>query len=225
MRTPVRSLVACSIAAMLSITLSMILASPAKAGFPLPDPTLSSIGTAIDLGGSVGGVVDPVATKTIIVRDNLNFPIPNSVVVITFTNCTNQDIRLCDAQPHHPGTLFDCAGKRVSAVTNAIGVATFRVAGGATNPGGNPPGVAAGCATVHADGVPLGILTVGAPDENGIGGVDVADLSAFASDRFGLYRGRSDFDGNNIITVADLSIFAQFRFSQASTASCASVCP
>jgi hypothetical protein len=145
--------------------------------------------------------------------------------VITFTNCTNQDIRLCNIQPNHPGALFNCAAKTVTAVTNAAGVATFLVAGGANNPGGNPAGALAGCASVQADGVPMGNLTVGAPDENNIGGVNVVDLSSFAGDRFGAYRGRSDFNGDGAVNVLDLAIFAGFRFGGGSVASCGAACP
>jgi hypothetical protein len=190
----------------------------------VPDPAFSTIGTVINLGGNTGGVVDPLAQKTMTIRDAFNNPIQNSTVVITFTTCTNNDIRLCNNQPNHPG-LFNCAQKTVTAVTNASGVATFRVAGGATNNGGNPAGVGADCAEVRADGVLMGMLTVGAPDENNIGGITVADLAAFGGDRFGAYRGRSDFNGDDVITVADLAIFGQFRFGGGSLASCGAACP
>jgi hypothetical protein len=199
-----------------------LVAGAAMAG--IPDPALSTLGTVINLGGNTGGTVDVLAQKTVTIRDAFNNPIQNSTVVITFTNCTNQDIRLCNNQPNHPG-LFNCVAKTVTAVTNASGVATFRVAGGANNPGGNPPGALAGCATVQADGVPMGSLTVGAPDENNSGGVVVTDLSAFAGDRFGAYRGRSDFNGDNAVNVLDLAIFSQFRFGGGSTASCGAACP
>src|SRR5262245_47026067 len=201
----------------------LLVAGAAMAG--VPDPAASSIGVVINLGGNTAGTVDVRAEKTMTIRDAFNNPIGNSTVVITFTNCTSQDIRLCNNQPNHPGALFNCAAKTVTAVTNAAGVATFRVAGGANNNGGNPAGALAGCATVQADGVPMGSLTVGAPDENNTGGVTVADLSSFAGDRFGLYRGRSDFNGDNAVTVADLAIFSQFRFGGGSNASCAAGCP
>jgi len=199
-----------------------LMAGAAMAG--VPDPLNSLIGTVINLGGNTGGVVDVRAEKTVTIRDAFNNPISNSTVVITFTNCTNQDIRLCNNQPNHPG-LFNCAQKTVTAVTNASGVATFRVAGGATNNGGNPPGALAGCATVQADGVPMGNLTVGAPDENNAGGVSVGDLGAFGGDRFGSYRGRSDFNGDGAVTVGDLGIFGQFRNGGGSASSCAVACP
>ena len=201
----------------------LLVAGVAMAG--VPDPATSSIGTVINLGGNTAGTVDVLAQKTMTIRDAFNNPIQNSTVVITFTNCTNQDIRLCNNQPNHAGALFNCAAKTVTAVTNASGVATFRVAGGANNPGGNPAGALAGCASVQADGVPMGNLTVGAPDENNAGGVTVGDLSSFAGDRFGLYRGRSDFNGDNAVTVADLALFSQFRFGGGSLASCGAACP
>jgi hypothetical protein len=206
----------------------LLVAGSAMAG--VPDPANSSIGLGINFGGSLGGAVDPLATKTVTIRDAFNNLVANSTVVVTFTNCTNSDMRLCGAQPHHPGALFNCAAKTVTAVTDANGVATFRVAGGAANPGNNGAGVGVGCATVQADGVPMGSWTVGAPDENNGGGVSVADLGLFGADRFGVnYRGRSDFNWSGPpISVADLGIFGQFRFSAVSGnagSSCGVACP
>lgn len=209
----------------------LLAASAAMAG--VPDPTKSVLGGTGD-GLSIhlapqnnAGVLNTRATKLITVRDAGNNPIANSTVVITFTTCTNNDIRLCSVQPNHPGALFNCAAKTATAVTNASGVATFLVAGGANNNGGNPPGVGSGCATVRADGVLLGSLTVATPDENNIGGVSGSDLSSFGGDRFGAYRGRSDFNADGAVTGADLSIFGQYRFpasvgqpGDASIASC-----
>ena len=194
-------------------------------GSGIPDYPYSTIGSVINLGGMNGTIVDALATKTVSIRDAFNSPVEGATVVLTFTSCTNQDIRLCAVQPQHPGAFFNCVAKTVTALTDANGIATFRVAGYATNSGGNSPGVGPGCASVQANGIPLGNLTVGTPDQNGIGGIDVADLSGFANDRFGAYRGRSDFNGDHVITVADLGLFATFRFGQGSTVSCAAACP
>lgn len=180
-------------------------------------------GFTVHLGGWANGVVDARARKLITVRDCGNNPLPNAAVTITFTNCTDADIRLCDEQPAHPGALFDCAAKTVTAVTNQSGVAAFLIAGNANNVG-NSPGVGMGCASVRVDGVLVGNLSVAAPDQNGIGGVTAADLSAFGGDRFGAYRGRSDMNGDGVVTGADLTIFGHYRFGQGSVSSCGSVC-
>jgi hypothetical protein len=199
-----------------------LVAGAAMAG--VPDPATSAIGTVINLGGNTAGTVDVRVEKTMTIRDAFNNLVSNSTVVITFTNCTNQDIRLCNNQPNHPGAQFNCGAKTVTAVTNASGVATFRIAGGALNGGGNPAGAGAGCASVQADGVPMGSLTVGAFDENNAGGVNPGDIASFLSDRFGSYRGRSDFNGDNLNNPSDLSLLLNVRFGGGSTASCASVC-
>jgi len=198
-----------------------LMAGAAMAG--VPDPANSVIGTGINLAGNTAGVVDVAVERTMTIRDAFNNPISNSTVVITFTNCTNQDIRLCNIQPSHPG-LFNCAQKTVTAVTNASGVATFRIAGGATNGGGNPAGAGVGCATVQADGVPMGNLTVGAFDDNNGGGVNPADLAAFLGDRFGSYRGRSDFNWDGFVNPSDFSLILSVRFGGGSVSSCASAC-
>jgi len=206
-----------------------LVAGAAMAG--IPDPANSLLGTGINLGASNNvGTVDVRVEKNVTIRDAFNNPIQNSTVVITFTSCTNQDLRLCNDQPHHPG-LFNCAAKTVTAVTNASGVATFRIKGGAASGPGNPAGAGSpGCATVQADGVPMGNLLVGAFDNNNTGGVNAADLSNWLGDRNGYianvanYRSRSDFDGSASVTPADGSAILSASSSPASDFSCASTC-
>jgi hypothetical protein len=198
-------------------------------GLVVASPVLSQpvpcfeVGPNIVLGGLTDGVVDIRATKQIVVRSFGSCePVENAVVIITF-DCP--DIRLCDVQPHHPGAAFDCGTRRVFAWTNAQGIATIRVAGSSINSGGNPPGHAVGCAEVRVDGVLIGVLPVATPDENGSDGVSAIDLAAFAGDRFGAYRGRSDMDGNGVIDAIDLSVWAGFRFGGGSESSCSRTCP
>jgi len=188
----------------------------------VPSAATSTLGTGIMLGGRVASNVDALVQKTMTVRDAANNPVPNSVVVINFSTCTASDIRLCSVQSF-AGMFVNCAAKTVSAVTNASGVATFRIIGGANNPGLNPAGVGVGCASVTADGVSLGSLTVGAPDENNTGGVTVLDTAAFFDDRFGAYRGRSDMDGTGPpLGVLDTAIFFGVRLGGGWTTSCSS---
>src|SRR5262245_19313395 len=130
MWTLVRSPRACCGAAAL-ITLVLILASPVYAGFPCVPGPLSQIGNGIILGGWANGGVDVRAARTVTIYDCLDQPYVGGVVMIDFGGCAGQDIRLCDSQPNHPGAFFNCGQKRVMALTNASGVATFRVAGGA----------------------------------------------------------------------------------------------
>jgi hypothetical protein len=198
--------------------------SPARAQGP-PDPATSVIGTVVVLGGSTNGVVDPLALKTISVRDAGNNPLPNATITIDFSSCTTADIRICDIQPHHPGAGFDCATKTFAALTDNAGVARFLIAGGSINNGGNPAGNMLGCAEVRSNGELLGTLRVAVPDENGSGGVNVLDLAGWSSDRFGSYRARSDLDGNGSINPIDLSLWAAFRFRLGSESSCSGVCP
>ncbi len=191
----------------------------------VPSAGTSTVGTSINLGGTTGGAVDILALKTITVRDAANNPVPNSVVIINFSVCTAGDIRLCSVQPGLTlGQSVSCGAKTITGATNASGVVSFTIAGGAANGGGNPPGVGAGCASVTADGVPLGSLTVGCPDENSINGVDATDTANYFGDRFGAYRGRSDLNGDGVVDVLDTARYFQFRFGGGSTASCGVNC-
>lgn len=201
--------------------LGLLAAGAAFAG--VPNLGQSTVGNSLLLGGQSGGVVDSRVEKNITIRDAAGNVVPNSVVTINLTTCTAGDIRLCSTQPF-AGTFINCAAKTVSKVTSAGGVATFRIVGGATNNGGNPAGVGVGCATVSADGVPLGNMTVGTPDENGglggLGGVDVLDTGAFFGDRFGAYRGRSDMNGDGAVDVLDTATFFNVRFGAGSVSGC-----
>ena len=216
----------------------LVAASVAMAG--VPSAGNSTIGTGITLVGTAGGVVDVKGQKLIVVRDALNNPVQNSTVTINFTACTTAgaELRLCSTQPQ-AGVGVSCGNHEVVALTDASGIATFRVVGNALNPGGGSPGLpAAGFGTagavVKADGVTLGTLNVGAYDQNGAGGVGSVDLALVANDRFsvnnvtantGNFRGRSDFNGDGFVNSVDLALEAQVRFGPGSIASCASACP
>jgi len=179
--------------------------------------------------GNVINAIDPAMTATYTIRDAFNNLVGNATIIITFTNCTNQDLRLCAAQPH-PGLIFNCTAKTLTAVTNSSGVATFAVGGYAASGPGNPAGAGAGCATVQVDGVPFANLTVGAFDQNGGGGVNPADLSNWLGDRQAFianaanYRGRSDFNGSNTVDPADGSLILGRSAAAASDFSCAATC-
>jgi hypothetical protein len=210
----------------------LLCAGVALAG--VPSSLTSVIGTGMNLVGTTGGAADIKGQKLIVVKDAGGTPVQNSTVVIDFSAATAQDLRLCSTQPQ-AGMGVSCANHTVVALTDATGTATFDVVGGAINPGtGTPgapaPGFGSGGGTVRADGVLLGTLTIGAPDENDVGGVGSADLGLFLNDRFSItgpanFRGRSDFNGTNTVDSSDLGGFLNIRFGGGSTVSCASVCP
>jgi hypothetical protein len=191
----------------------------------VPNASNSDIGVSITIAGREGdGTVDRMTQKSFTIRDGAGNPVANSVVIINFTNCTSQDMRLCDTQPH-AGLTVNCGAKTVSATTNSSGVATFRIVGWAVNltGSGSSAGAGQGCATITADGVPMGSLTVSSPDQDGNGAVGLGDFILFVNDRFsctgvgtctgsGNGRGRSDFDGDGSVALADLIAFVNYRF-------------
>ena len=196
----------------------------------VPDPSFNTIGTHVNLGALSGGVVDSRVTKTVTIRDAFNNAVAGATVVIYFSTCTSQDIRLAVDQPHHAGQI-DCAAKTVSAITDASGNAVFRIAGGALSGPGNPPGAGnPGCALVRVDGVLQGSLFVGAYDNNLSTGVNPGDLSNWLGDRMAFianpanYRGRSDFDGSATISPADASAILAASSSPNSDFSCGPTC-
>jgi hypothetical protein len=222
----------CFVVAMI-VVVSTFAAGPGLAQ-GIPDVTHHSVGNNINLGGfdlagDDSGVVDSRVVKEVIIRDAFNNGLPNQTVTIRFANCTSQDIRLSADQPHHPGGLFDCANKMVSAVTDANGVARFRVAGSANNTGGNSPGLSTACAEARIGSTVIGMLRVAAYDQNGVSGVNPVDLSLYLSDLFGPgapanYRCRVDYNGDLALNVIDLSYFLTTMFQNGSKES-HSICP
>jgi hypothetical protein len=209
-------------------------ASAVMAG--VPNAGNSSIGSGIILVGTAGGVADVKGQKLIVVRDALNQPVQNSTVTINFSAAANgSDIRLCSTQPF-AGVGVSCGNKEVVALTDATGTATFRVVGHALNPGGGTPGApapgfGAGAATVKADGVSLGTLTVATADENGAQGCNTVDLALMLNDNFSDVpataaneRGRSDYNADGKVNVVDVALFLNIKNANGSTASCAVDC-
>ena len=82
------------------------------------------------------------------------------------------------------------------------------------------------CATVTADGVPLGVESVAAFDRNDVGGVTALDGSLWARDLFsGTYFARSDYDGDGDIDGIDGALWAAVFFGGTSAVSCGPLCP
>ena len=177
------------------------------------------------VGKTAAGGVDPAGQFTITVN-NGGGPIPGCNVVIDFSACV--DICIGNQASNNfvaPGgiPIVIGPGKTASAMTNAVGVATFRIVGGATNPMGcAAPASGAGCAAVYACGVPpVGVLirnvTVNAYNEDGslgASGVAANDLSAWLGDFFcGIYGARSDFDCSGALGGNDLAAWLALYFA------------
>jgi len=100
----------------------------------------------------------------------------------------------------------------------------FIVLGGGN---GSPAATLLGGGKIFANGTLIASPTVNAYDENGIGGLGAADLSAFLGDfASGNPYGRSDFDCSNALGAADLSKWLTLFAGGTSTSSCIGVvCP
>ncbi len=72
----------------------------------------------------------------------------------------------------------------------------------------------------------MGLINVGAFDEDGSGGVNPADIAAWLTDAFdaGAYRSRSDFNCSNSINPADLAELLNTLLRGGSSNSCSDYC-
>ncbi len=217
----------------LAAILLLLAAALPAAAFAVPCPACSTFPPYIMLAGSQGGIPDPTAAFSIVVRDFANNPVPNSSVRIDLTNCS--DTRLCRFQ--HAGANVDCASKSVQGFTDVNGRITLTIVGAGLNNGG-APGPGAGCARIFADGTLLGTATVVIADQNGgfqppgSQGMDVIDLTSFLVDYgSGNYYGRSDYSAlfgfdRGVLTVVDLSKFLQIFGTGFSSQGCPTfMCP
>ena len=217
-------------AAMLTLLGTALLPSMASAA---PCPACCTKPSYIMLAGSQGGVPDPTAAFTIVVRDFANNPIPNSLVMIDLSACT--DMKLCRYQ--HAGANVDCSVHTVRGFTDANGRLTLTILGAGLN-NGRAPGPGAGCARIFADGTPIGDATLVINDQNGgfqppgAQGMEVTDMLAFLVDYGnGIYRGRSDYSAlfgfdMGALTVVDLSMFLKIFGTGYSSQGCPTfMCP
>jgi len=118
-------------------------------------------------------------TKLITVRDAANNPVNNSVVTLNFSSCYVANGLFLGAI--QPGLTVNGGAHTVSAVTNASGVATFKVCGGGAHVGGGSDPDAPTCIAVTADGVPLGNLDAMYFDMNGLDCYNISDFGLFSS--------------------------------------------
>jgi hypothetical protein len=196
------------------------LVAPALARATCPAGATSQIPTCIAVVGSTGGVVDPAGEFTVTVHDEANNPCPDREVLVDFGAYGGfpNDVRISATQPFPGQTVV---GNAVRRITDAAGVARFRILGGAHNLG-NSPGIGAGGAHIIANGVLLGGITVQAFDQDLVSGVGANDLSLWLSDKFAPgapYYGRSDYDCNGSLGANDLSIWVGFKFAGGSATS------
>jgi hypothetical protein len=204
--------------AMLLTVGAMLIAGAAYASVPCA--SCSTLPSGVRLVGTSAGVPDAVGQFTVTVRDLANNLIPNSSVVVDFSG-NGPDIRIQSTQPF-AGLSTDCGTKTVRALTDAGGIATFRIVGRSTL----GPGAGFLAGKIFADGVLLGNRTVAAFDLDGAGGVGAVDLSAWVGDFLAAASvGRGDYDFNGSLGAVDLSVWVGCFLGAGSTASATPLCP
>lgn len=167
---------------------------------------------------------DAIGAFTVTVRDINNTVINGATVAVNFAGCT-PDIRVSSVQSF-TGLTVTCPTKVVSATTNALGVATFRILGGAVN-SGNSPGATFDCGVISANGVFLNNVTVAVIDQTGnLNGALANDVSVVVSDILnGATVGRSDFTFNDALQANDLALMAGYVLSNRSAQNTGTACP
>jgi azurin len=197
------------------VALWLVAATAATAG--TPNAANCTAPAFIKVVGSAGGVADARGLFTVTVRDDGNLPIEGVAVEVDFTNCT--DMSLCNVA----GVTCNF---QVMAVTNVLGVASFKIVGGGKHIGGVFAGPGLGCVTIRAANVFIRNATAIVYDLNGAiagkNGVNIGDLSRFLADLgAGIYRGRTDYNASGTISIADLSGWLQCNGAGTSIGGCA----
>jgi hypothetical protein len=173
-----------------------------------PSPWNSTAPPFVALVGISNGVVDPLGEFVVVVRGLSNNPLPGRIVEIDFSGCAGVTLG-GPASQTFPGVTTDCTGHIISALSDANGIARFRIAGGG-GAGGSSDGPAPDCVHVRAARVLL--LTTPSVqifDLDGFNGVKANDLSLWLADfaRGAPYLSRSDYDGNGRVGINDLSVW------------------
>jgi hypothetical protein len=176
--------------------------------------------TFIDLVGCAtdGVSADVTGTFTVTIRDIGNFGVPGATVTVQLKS----DVYT---------TSQDCCFR---AITDANGVATFRVTGAGRNDTGVASWTGASAAriydTFHGGSCnSTGWCTtahVCTYDENGAvsaRGVEISDLAAWAADyrvRDTGYRPRSDFSHNSVVDIVDVAWWGRVFSARSSVSGC-----
>lgn len=209
-------------ATVLLLPVAALIAGAALSHAGVPPGNNSIIPPYISIVGNRFGVPDPYGTFTVLVRDLANNPVPGSMVVVDYANVP--DLDLC-ADQQDANLVVDCATRTARKLTDAQGIATFLLMGGAHNNGG-APGAGPNALRFYADGVLLGSATVAIYDQNGHNGLGANDLSAWLADFVTLaYFGRSDYDNSGNLGANDLSLWIGLWGSGGSKQNCATFCP
>jgi hypothetical protein len=201
-----------------SLILMAAMSEPSSAGGPYPPNC--TIPTHIRLVGLENGVVDPSGAFDVTLRGIAGDLMPNCDVEIDFSACN--DVRVGDQGSQHLSPWdymwVDGPSKVVRKWSGFSGVATFRIVGAAL--ANRASGSGARCATIRADGILIGSVTVTAVDQDGVAGVGLSDLALLTSDYYsGAYFGRSDYDGSGAVTLTDISVWATDFYSGQSSQS------
>jgi hypothetical protein len=215
------------------LVVAAVTAHPARAqGLNVPDPSRCTVASPyLSLEGQTGGRPDSCSDGrcgdlAVTIRDFAGDIIAGSGVVIDFTGCP--DLTVSCNQLNAVTGQTDLPGKRVLAVTNALGKLVFKVQGAANAPApgrDTAPGTRAGvaCAQLYADGVRITSFFVSAYDVDGLGSpdtaVDGADVKYVVSEVLrvllgGTARARDDYNGDNRVDSTDASRSAAMSLDQ-----------
>lgn len=186
----------------------------------LPSPLNSTVPSNLPVVGlGPTGAADAAGSYTVTVRNTFNFPIANSLVILTFRECGGTAI---SSLGFEPGVTVDCrpTHRTVRRLTDAQGMARFIV------PGGGREGTQAlSCLEVSADGTVLGHATVAVFDLDGVSGVAINDLSRWL-DAFGnTDPSRTDYDADGAAGINDLAVWLGIFGGSTSVGSFTSPCP
>ena len=189
-----------------------------------PSAVTRTVPPCIALVGTNGGVVDAAGQFVVIVRGLTNNPLANMPVTLDFSACSGVTVG-GPSGPVFPGVTVDCANHTVTAISNALGVATFRIAGAGIT---GAPGPTAASVRVTAWGVPLMPTSVRICDLDGVNGMDAADLSIWLQAFLhpgGSDRSELDYDCSGALTAADLSMWLTLDLAGGSSSSAAPCSP
>jgi hypothetical protein len=185
-----------------ALSILVALLAPAVA-LAQPFPGTSVVPAFIRIVTPRAGGVDPTAVYTVVVNDFFGFPIPGETVTLDFTGCPHVDPA---SEQSFPGmSVVSCDPTVLSALTNALGEASFLVQGSVVSRGAAGTGL--GCVLVSAGAppIPLGATSPAAYDQDGVNGLTANDLSLWLCDFVALpLNVRSDFNGDAALTPLDL---------------------
>jgi hypothetical protein len=185
----------------------------------LPNYSLSTIPSVIRVVGyGADGSLDPAGEFTVVVRGISGNTLPLTQVTLDFAGAAPGQI--CDVAIPQCHTFLE-SEQRVTAVAGSGGIARFRIAGCAMNPG-DGTGPSGGLVSVYICGVLVKQVPAVFVDQAGQDGADANDLSAWLGD-FGSsnYFSRSDYDGNGILGANDLSLWLGLQGAGGSALGCA----